>query len=91
MLLLMLGALAWLVYTGRVVLSEWTQKLDRLLGMSPSERHEPDYFAEEADAGLSAAESRTGQRTEPTAFPRSGSRRRAGAGKTRRAATFPGA
>ncbi|WP_240333815.1 MULTISPECIES: DNA translocase FtsK [Chromobacterium] len=66
-LLLMLGALAWLVYTGRVVLSEWTQKLDRLLGMSPSERHEPDYFAEEADAGLSAAESRTGQRTEPTA------------------------
>ncbi|MGR2662598.1 DNA translocase FtsK [Chromobacterium haemolyticum] len=66
-LLLMLGALAWLVYTGRVVLSEWTQKLDRLLGMSPSERHEPDYFAEEADAGLSAAESRTWQRTEPTA------------------------
>ncbi|WP_254894548.1 DNA translocase FtsK [Chromobacterium haemolyticum] len=66
-LLLMLGALAWLVYTGRVVLSEWTQKLDRLLGMSPPERHEPDYFAEEADAGLSAAEPGAGQRTEPTA------------------------
>ncbi|KMN77161.1 cell division protein FtsK [Chromobacterium sp. LK11] len=65
-LLLVLGALAWLVYTGRVVLSEWTQKLDRLLGMSPTERHEPDYFAEEADDGRNAAESWSRPRIEPT-------------------------
>ncbi|WP_227103388.1 DNA translocase FtsK [Chromobacterium rhizoryzae] len=66
-LLLVLGALAWLVYTGRVVLSEWTQKLDRLLGMSPTERHEPDYFAEEADAVPLAAEAWSRPRTEPIA------------------------
>jgi len=47
LLLLVLGVLAWLAYTGRVSVSEWTQKLDSLLGVSPTERHEPDYFAEE--------------------------------------------
>ncbi|WP_374420774.1 DNA translocase FtsK [Chromobacterium sp.] len=55
LLLLLLGVLAWLTYTGRVSVSEWTRKLDSLLGVSPTERHEPDYFAEEPAVERSAA------------------------------------